>query len=495
MWALAQLPDFERRIIGDLCSHRRIYWVSDDTSSEINSLVEYLLTTVVLVVKLPGSDIEFEIKRAGLRGRFPLGAVYRRNGYEVPPPHRIDGASMQSFLRHECRAASIMSGVYELTHGEQAPVPRYLSRMTINNIPTVDGETNILGYFADPGIFGSRFDDVQRAMRESIAAFNHENGANPPELPGDLGLAVIFVGHVVPCQAILAHTSSFRLMRLVEYLAADGAERYFKEGLKTDYTDADAMRLADDLMEEILGVYTPPDVKYRGYEQYLDDAFAVRENRERADHNFISVIRQIGKFWGTMLAARGYSWGESFVTRNVGLRSVWEDGEWRVKIIFMDHDTLQFPQRHDRNFYPHATLWGMRSDEEYVQGRWIGAKSVRHEPDSLEMIYRVSKGLSKQGRAALRDSMKEAYAKTHTKMARNRGFEEFFNKTFLERIRDWDEVVSIHLKKRSKGKSNSWKTAARKHLKKKGYEKNVIERYVSAAEEFSDLLERYDFLY
>ncbi len=490
--ARSRLPDFEARILDGLCRDGRIYWVSDETSSEINSLVEYPLTTVVLVVKPPGSQIEFEIKRAGLRGPFSLGVVYWRNGYTVPPPHRIDGGSMQAFLRHEFWAASIMSAIYELTHGEEAPIPRYLSRQSIRNIPVGDDEANVLDYFTDPRIFGKRFEDIQKAMRESIDAFKRENGSNMPDLPGSLGLTVLFVGHVVPCQAVLTHTSSFRLIRLVEYLSSDGAEKYFKEGLKTDYTDSDAARLIDEVMEEILGLYTPPDAKYHSYEQYLAEAFEVAENRQRADHNFISLMRQTGKFWGTMLAARGYSWGESFVSRNVGLRSTWENGEWRVKIIFMDHDTLQFPERKNKDFYPQATLWGMRIDEEYVQGCWIRPRSLRHEPDCLEEIYRVSQTVSKEGRAALHTAMKAAYLKTHDEMARNPRFQEFFHKTFLERIRDWDETVSLYMKKR---KSGSWKTKARKLLSRKGYNDDMIERFVKAIEEYAAFLERYDFLY
>ncbi|MEW6213380.1 MAG: hypothetical protein AB1631_34110, partial [Acidobacteriota bacterium] len=490
--ARSRLPDFEAKILDGLCSDRRIYWVSDRTNSEINSLVEYPLTTVVLVIKPPGSDIEFEIKRAGLRGPFPLGAVYRRDGYDVPAPHRIDGGSMQAFLRHEFQAASIMAGIYELAHGERAPIPSYYSRLSISNIPVGEDRVNVLDYFTDPRIFGARFDEVQKAMRESVDAFKRESGATLPDLPGSLGLAVLFVGQVAPCQAILSHTTSFRLTRLFVYLSADGAEKYFWEGLKVNYTDADAMRLADDLMEEILGVYSPPDVVYRSYEQYIAEAFAVKENRERADHNFISVLRQTGKFWGTMIAARGYSWGESFVTRNVGLRSVWEQGEWRVRIIFMDHDTLQFPGRREKNFYPHATLGGIRSDEEYVQGCWIRDKSLRHLPDCLEAIYRPDKEVSEQGRAAFQQVLKEAYTKTHDAMAGNEGFEDFLNKTFLERIRDWDEVVSLYMKKR---KSKSWKTSARRLLSRKGYDEKMIERFVTAAEEYSTFLERYDFLY
>src|SRR5258708_23172868 len=69
------LPDFEGQILKKLCETGNIYWVSDATSSAVNSLVEYPLTTVVLTIKLPGSDIEFEIKRAGRKGSNPLNIV------------------------------------------------------------------------------------------------------------------------------------------------------------------------------------------------------------------------------------------------------------------------------------------------------------------------------------------------------------------------------------------------------------------------------------
>src|SRR5262249_53885980 len=93
---LDSLPEFESAILKSLCEGSDVFWVSDATSSEINSLVEYPLTTVVMVVKPPGSEVEFEIKRAGRRGAHPLGVVYERGGYQVPPSHRLDGGSMQS---------------------------------------------------------------------------------------------------------------------------------------------------------------------------------------------------------------------------------------------------------------------------------------------------------------------------------------------------------------------------------------------------------------
>ena len=54
--AVDLLPDYESRILGGLSQSSNIYWVAEATSSEINSLVEYPLTTVVVVVKPPGSS-------------------------------------------------------------------------------------------------------------------------------------------------------------------------------------------------------------------------------------------------------------------------------------------------------------------------------------------------------------------------------------------------------------------------------------------------------
>ena len=87
-----------------LCQGPKIYWVSDATSSRINSLVEYPLTTVVLVIKPPGSELEFELKRAGRKGDNPFTVVFRRPGYRVAPSHRLDGGSMQWLLRYEARS-------------------------------------------------------------------------------------------------------------------------------------------------------------------------------------------------------------------------------------------------------------------------------------------------------------------------------------------------------------------------------------------------------
>ena len=41
------------------------------------------------------------------------------------------------------------------------------------------------------------------------------------------------------------------------------------------YSAEDAKQLADTILDEILGVYHPPEVRYRNYEQYVAAAFSV----------------------------------------------------------------------------------------------------------------------------------------------------------------------------------------------------------------------------
>src|SRR6185295_5946408 len=87
----ASLPRYEAAVLEGLLEPPRIHWAAAAASGELNTLVEYPLTTVVLVVKPPGSCLEIELKRAGRRGEHPLGAVYERQGEPVPIPHRLDG--------------------------------------------------------------------------------------------------------------------------------------------------------------------------------------------------------------------------------------------------------------------------------------------------------------------------------------------------------------------------------------------------------------------
>lgn len=490
------LPVFEATILKTLCQTSKIYWASGTTSSEINSLVEYPESTVVLVIKPPGSDIEFEIKRAGRKGDHPLNVVYARKGSAVPPSHRLDGGSMQWLLRYEANAASELGLIYRLVHGAEAPIPQYVSRSTIYSVPVRDAEVQTLRYFTESRLFEHGFREMRAAMAQSVEAFNAEGYGRFPSLPGDLGLTAQFISVVAPAQAILSGTSSFRLDKLAAYLSSDGAQRYFEANVATGSAGPRSRRFADAVLEEILGVYHPPDVKYYTYRQYVTAAFAVASNRAKADGYYLSFVQEIARFWGTLLGVRGFTRGESFVARNVGLKSVWVAGRWQVKIIFMDHDAVVIPGPRDQDFYPPFALDGMALDETYIWGGVPPEERATSAVGYLQAIYRVSDDLKEQGQSLARIALRDAYKNTQRALETNANLRSLFDAVFLKRLPDWDTLVQGYLQiTPDTPASTRWRNEMRKMLAAKGYDRRKSEVYLDSVTDNRLLLERYQYLF
>jgi hypothetical protein len=486
--ALERLPDFEAAILKRLYSSARIYWVADDVSSEINSLVEYPLTSVVITIKPPGSNVEFEIKRAGRKGNKALDVVFARDGYAVAPSHRLDGGDMQWLLRHESRAAAKFSAVYRLVHATDPPLPTYIVRSTIHAVPLDGHEVQTLIYFTDPNVFPDQFGRMRQAMAQGVAAFKAEGYVRLPDMPGELGLTAQFISVVTPAQTIISGTTSFRLDKLVAYLSDKGPRFYFSA--KSSYTNDDARRFADALLEETLGIYVPPEVAYESHEQYVKAAISVRENRTKADATYRSFLQEIGTVWGTLIGVRAYTRGESFVARNVGLKSVWQDGEWKVKIIFMDHDAMGILGAHDTDFYPGEALHGMQLDETYLWGRSSILGAVGH----LRRIYQITDDVYQQGQELARTAAKKAYKKTQRKLLTDPKLRVEFHERFLDRMELWDDLVLQFLEARANGSANAaWKEQTKKVFDKKA--PKWFDTHIQVIEQYAAFLERQSFLF
>lgn len=490
---LSMLPDYEAGILQRLCAASKVYWVADRTSSAINSLVEYPLSTVVLVIKPPGSDIEFELKRAGRKGGNPLSVVFKRNGRNVPSSHRLDGESMQWLLRYEARSGSKMSSIFRLVHRVDAPMPGYMGRSTVFSIPARNSGPSapVFRYFTEPHVFGEeRFREMRSAMSAAVKVFERDEGENLPALGGEMGMTAEFLSHVAPAQAILSGTSSFRIDKVATYLSTEGAEKYFRVFQEVEYSADDARRFADELLDEVLGVYVPPSVAFKNYGRYVDAALAVPANRERANQIFLSLVRQIAEFWGTMMGIRGQSRGESFVGRNVGIRSVWVDGQWRVKLIFMDHDALTLPDLEIGHFFAQNALPGMLLDERHVWGKANPALFPTSLVGYLLGIYRIDRRLEREAQCVAETELRAAYKKTQQAVLKDRRLRAFVSDTFVSRLLDWDQFVAGYLHP-----EKGWDARMKRIFKEKGYESDAFEYYSEAAEKYRGFIERNAFLY
>jgi hypothetical protein len=198
--------------------------------------------------------------------------------------------------------------------------------------------------------------------------------------------------------------------------------------------------------------------------------------------------------WGTLLAMRGYSFGESFVARNVGLRTIWSQGKWCVRLIFQDHDNLVLPSNDQAEFWPLTALPHTNLDDLFINGR-DGSDDLDFELDCLQRIYQVDDVVREAGRKRLRSSIKQAYAKTQMAMQSDPRVNSWFDKQFIERLRDWDAVARIYLARNGPSNPKDWKTRVQQFLQKRGYSDSSIADHCRALERHGDFVERYSFLY
>jgi hypothetical protein len=487
---LEELPELERTLLRALGEPVQSYWVGDATSSEINSLVEYPLGTVVMTIKPPGSTTEIEIKRTGQRGPSVLGAACKP--YQWTRSHYIRGASSKPILLWEAAAAAFVCNAYRLIHGCDGPVSRTVYLANVTNVPAESGAVNVIRYFTDPDFHNGDFGSLRGAIRDAVAEELGREGNERPVPDHDAALSGAFVGLINPGQAILVGSSSFRLDTVARYLGPGGDALYFRDGLGIAHTPEDARGFVDELLDEVLAVYTPPRTRARTHDGYVAAAFAA--NRPRADACYLDVLEQIGRFWGTMAALRIVSNGESFVPRNVGLRAVWEEGQWRVRVIFMDHDGMSIAGLHERDFQPASFARPSMNDYRHVFGGRIPGAELPGELGALRGIYRPSPALERKAGPAVRRAARAAYDATLAALESNGELRALYGERFVKRIRDWDAVASSYLRTKRDGRA-AWEAQTRATLSANGYGQKHVDGFVSTVRGFSVLLRKTAFLY
>jgi hypothetical protein len=180
-------PEFEGRIVSALCADRKTYWVSPECSEEMNALVEYPLTSAAVAIKLPGSDVEIEIKRAGSRGTHLVNVITERNGARAPISHRLFGGSLGWLGQRETVAAGLFSHIFRLVHGTESPCSETVQSNGIVTLPVRDAEAHFLDYLTDEAVFGEGFETTREAMRMCVEAFPSDTGVRYASYSGPQG--------------------------------------------------------------------------------------------------------------------------------------------------------------------------------------------------------------------------------------------------------------------------------------------------------------------
>jgi hypothetical protein len=477
---MRHLSACEREILRQLQSRNQIYWVGDSTSSRINSLVEYPLRTAVLVLKLPGSHLEIELKRAGKRER-PLQVLYEENGAAVPIAHRLQGGSTGWMLKSESENESRFCSLFRAIHQQEPPLGRTRFITNIRGVPCKSGTADLLTWFTGAQTFGSGYREMRLAIKRCLESF----GSPVPE--GCVAQTVAFLQHSQPRQSVLVGTSSFRLDRLSEYLSPLGAKRYFGDGLGVKWTPTEARQFADDLLEEVLGTYVQPNVLYRSHQQYLEAAFAMSENRAAANANYLFCMEQIGLVWGTMMAIGSHSTGESFVPRNVGLKAVWQDGSWRVKIILMDHDCLESPKPSQREYHAEDVMAATIHDETHIFGHALPHRTNIGAVTCLQDIYRIPGSLARKAIRQLQGAMLRSFCKARVCSANG-----LLPSAYFTHLLDFEEVVRMSI---NPDPTVDWIAQALSALVAKGYTWKQSREYQETAKKHARFFREHAFLY
>jgi hypothetical protein len=305
---------------------------------------------------------------------------------------------------------------------------------------------------------------------------------------------------VLPCQGLLGQTTSFRLDTLADYFSPAGAETYFHRGLKREsYSLKEARRFAEALLDEVLGVYAAPNARYLDHGQYLAAAFAIPENRRQADALHAQAVSDLGQLWGTLLALGGFSYGESFVGRNMGLKSSFVGGEWTSRLLSMDHDNLNISNDEEEVFWAHGALGAAELDESVIRGTPGRPQQLtRCALHYLERIYHLEcDGAPAESRRRLEFAMGAAYRQTRSALEHKSEMRGLFSRSYLRHLRDWHVIVADYLttvRKDNAAEFEAWKNRTRAYLtgRKQGA---VVENYCKALEEHGDFVRRHSFLY
>jgi hypothetical protein len=203
----------------------------------------------------------------------------------------------------------------------------------------------------------------------------------------------------------------------------------------------------------------------------------------------LANLQQIGLVWGTMLALGCHSTGESFVPRNVGLKAVWQNGMWKVKIIFMDHDCLESPKSEQLQYHAAEVIAATIHDETHIFGHALPHRANIGAVTCLQDIYRIPRHLACKGMQQLRGAMLRSF-----NQARGRAAKGLLPSAYFAQLRDFEEVVRMSMNP-NLSQDQDWVAQALSALVEKGYSWKQSREYQETARKHARFFRSHASLY
>jgi hypothetical protein len=229
-------------------------------------------------------------------------------------------------------------------------------------------------------------------------------------------------------------------------------------------------------------------MEWTDFTSYVECALDLPVNRSAADAAYLDAIAETGRYWGTLLGTGGFSEGESFVTRNVGIKSRWHAGSWRPRICFMDHDNLIVPSADIPDLA--RTVGGMRGDE-----LWVCGDPDRSMMACLRKIYRPSTAMQSCGESLLRQSIEQAFRATREAMLNSEAVQGLLRADYLPSLLRRDEAIRLYLKSRqSKSALARWRKKAAQIMSETAYDQKSVPAFLDLIIRFDALIRNYAFL-
>ena len=159
-----------------------------------------------------------------------------------------------------------------------------------------------------------------------------------------------------------------------------------------------------------------------------------------------------------------------------------------MKIIFMDHDSLESPGTDQITFHADNVIAGTIHDETHIFGHALSHRKNIGAVTCLQDIYRISRPLARKGWRHLRRAMLQAFRKARTGASSTGSL----SSAYLAQLHDFDEVVRMSINPRL---TEKWETQATSWLIAKGYtEKQSIE-YLETVKKHARFFREHAFLY